>query len=139
MIIKKVREKPNGYLVNGHMFVPTAEGNRHYKLVQDWIEDGNSLEPEYTQEELQDLGRHKSKEKVANITVKISDGIEVLGNREAQADLLAIISVLSTGETIPWTKADGTIGYFTKEELSNALDLAVREMLALTTTQPTLN
>ena len=35
----------NGYLVNGSMSVPMAEGNRHYAMVQEWIAEGNTPEP----------------------------------------------------------------------------------------------
>lgn len=35
----------SGYLVNGSMSVPMAEGNRHYAMVQDWIAEGNIPEP----------------------------------------------------------------------------------------------
>tara|TARA_B100000035_G_C21017246_1_gene562501 strand:+ start:1679 stop:1993 length:315 start_codon:yes stop_codon:yes gene_type:complete len=34
----------NGYLVNGSMSVPMAEGNRHYAMVQEWIAEGNTPE-----------------------------------------------------------------------------------------------
>ena len=36
---------PSGYLLNGSMSVPMAEGNRHYKMIQDWIAEGNTPEP----------------------------------------------------------------------------------------------
>lgn len=29
-------------LVNDSMFVPFDEGNRHYKMIQDWIAEGNT-------------------------------------------------------------------------------------------------
>lgn len=34
----------SGYLVNGSMSVPMAEGNRHYAMVQEWIAEGNTPE-----------------------------------------------------------------------------------------------
>ncbi|MCP4927881.1 MAG: hypothetical protein GY918_02350, partial [Gammaproteobacteria bacterium] len=46
-------QQDSGYLVNGNMFVPEAEGNRHYQMILDWINDGNTpigpdiIEPDY--------------------------------------------------------------------------------------------
>jgi len=36
---------PSGYLLNGNMSVPMAEGNRHYRMIQEWIAEGNIAEP----------------------------------------------------------------------------------------------
>lgn len=52
MNIETVKLQGEGYLVNGTMSVPKVEGNRHYKLVQEWIAEGNTPEPEFTPEEL---------------------------------------------------------------------------------------
>jgi len=41
-----------GYLVDGNMHVPLAVQNRHYKMVQKWIAEGNTPEEAYTQAEL---------------------------------------------------------------------------------------
>ena len=53
----KLQVSPNGedsgYLVNGNMSVPEAEGNRHYQAILDWINEGNLpeganiIEPDY--------------------------------------------------------------------------------------------
>ena len=42
-----------GYLVNGTMNVPLAEGNRHYQMIQEWIAEGGIVEPYETAEEIQ--------------------------------------------------------------------------------------
>jgi len=53
MIIQTVKIQENGYLVNGNMSVPEAEGNGHYQMILDWINDGNLpegpdiIEPDY--------------------------------------------------------------------------------------------
>ena len=41
----------SGYLVNGAMYVPQAEGNRHYRDIQEWILEGGIVEPFETSEE----------------------------------------------------------------------------------------
>ena len=52
MNIETVKIQGESYLVNGSISVPKSEGNRHYKLVQEWISEGNTPEPEFTAEEL---------------------------------------------------------------------------------------
>lgn len=48
--IKTVKIQGDGYLVNGNMSVPKADGNRDYQEVKIWIED-NTPESEFTHEE----------------------------------------------------------------------------------------
>ena len=50
--IKSVKASGNGYLLNGTMSVPMADGNREYELIKLWIAEGNTPEPEFTEEEL---------------------------------------------------------------------------------------
>ena len=133
MIIKKVKIKASGYLVNDGVFVPLVRGNRHYKLVKEWLEE-NEPEPEYTTQELEDKERETSKDKVKSIKVALDNGIELSGNREAQADLVAMLTVLPSGETVPWPQINGSLVILTKEELFTALDMAVREMITLIST-----
>ena len=53
MKILKIKNNGNGgYIVNDGMSVPNAEGNRHYKLVQEWITNGGVVEPFETVEEI---------------------------------------------------------------------------------------
>ncbi len=41
-----------GYLVDGNMGVPLDNQNRHYKMVQEWIAEGNTPEEAYTKTEI---------------------------------------------------------------------------------------
>ena len=50
--IKSVKVQGNGYLLNGTMSVPMADGNREYELIKLWIAEGNTPEPEYTEAEI---------------------------------------------------------------------------------------
>jgi hypothetical protein len=53
MEITTVKENgQGGYLVNGTISVPNAEGNRHYKMVQEWIVGGGTVAPFETQAEI---------------------------------------------------------------------------------------
>ncbi len=54
MEIQTVKIQGNDYLLNGNMSVPgNAPGNREYELIKQWLSEGNTPEPEFTEEELQ--------------------------------------------------------------------------------------
>ena len=52
MNIQKVKEFENYYLVNNLISVPKDPANSDYQKVQKWIEEGNTPQPEFTEEEL---------------------------------------------------------------------------------------
>ncbi len=43
-----------GYLLNGNQHVPLSQGNKEYRAIQEWIAEGNTPEPAYTQQEIDD-------------------------------------------------------------------------------------
>ena len=51
-MINTVKIQGQGYLLNGTMLVPKADGNREYELIKQWLSEGNTPEPEFTAEEL---------------------------------------------------------------------------------------
>ena len=51
--IQTVKIQGKGYLLNGTMSVPKADGNSEYELIKVWLSEGNIPEPEFTEEELQ--------------------------------------------------------------------------------------
>ena len=53
MEIKSVKTQGQNYLLNELMIVPKADGNIEYELIKEWLAEGNTPEPEYTEEELQ--------------------------------------------------------------------------------------
>jgi len=52
MTIETVKIQGEGWLVNGSMSVPNDGGNRDYHEVQEWIAEGNTPKPEYTDAEI---------------------------------------------------------------------------------------
>ena len=52
MTIEMVKIQGDGWLVNGSMSVPNDGGNSDYHDVQEWIAEGNTPEPEYTDAEI---------------------------------------------------------------------------------------
>ena len=51
-MIETVKIQGSGYLLNGTMSVPKANGNREYELIKEWLSEGNTPEPEFTDAEL---------------------------------------------------------------------------------------
>ena len=49
--IKSVKIQGEGYLLNGVMSVPKADGNIEYELIKEWLKD-NTPEPEFTEAEI---------------------------------------------------------------------------------------
>ena len=52
MTISTVKLQDSGYLINGNMSVPNDPANRHYVMVQEWIAEGNTPAPEFTDAEI---------------------------------------------------------------------------------------
>lgn len=50
--ITSVKLQPNGWMLNGNMSVPDAPGNKEREAILNWIADGNTPEPQFTDEEL---------------------------------------------------------------------------------------
>jgi len=51
-MIETVKIQGDGYLVNGTMSVPKADGNKDYEAVKKWIADGGIVGSEFNSEEL---------------------------------------------------------------------------------------
>lgn len=52
-MIETVKIQGQGYLLNGTMSVPMADGNKEYEAIKVWLSEGNIPEPEFTEEELE--------------------------------------------------------------------------------------
>ena len=78
--ILKVKIQGQCYLVNDEMTVPKDNGNKEYELVKQWILEGNTPEPEFTEEELakQELDRQIA-EDIAIRKQSMFDGLEYNG------------------------------------------------------------
>ncbi len=70
--IQTVKQQGEGYLLNGSMSVPKADGNREYELIKQWLSEGNTPEPEFTEEELATIELNK----------KISEAKQYLANTD---------------------------------------------------------
>lgn len=52
MEVQTVKIQGDCCLLNGNIHVPKADGNREYEIIKQWIAEGNTPEPEFTEEEL---------------------------------------------------------------------------------------
>ena len=67
--IQTVKIQGEGYLLNGTMNIPKADGNREYELIKQWLDKGNIPEPQFTNEEL-------NQQRISLIKRKCGDIIE---------------------------------------------------------------
>jgi len=81
-MISTVKIAGNGYVVNGTQFVPHDIQNRHYGLVQEWLDKGNTPEPEHTPAELE-------AQRISQIKQKAGVAINELLPEWKQRNLLA--------------------------------------------------
>lgn len=79
-------------LVDG-AFVPFASGNADYEEYKQWLADGNTPEPEFTEEELQITSIHKqiqeAKIYLANTDYKMTVDYFATLSKEVQDDLIS--------------------------------------------------
>ena len=125
-----------GYLVNGSMYVPVEPSNTHYKEVQDWISQGNTPEPAYTDQDRIDYFINKRtnelkqirQSKVDSIIVTLSTGEVLNGDEVAQTRInRAITGLPDDTTTIDWVDANNMLVKLTKPKLLEALQLSGKE------------
>lgn len=88
MEITTVKISGDGYLVNDKYNVPTVPGNRYYQAVQEWIEAGNTPDPEFTQAELDEqtaAATFDSEIETDREAAKLDAGIQALINARPAA------------------------------------------------------
>ena len=97
--IQTVKIQGRGYLLNGTMSVPKADGNSEYELIKKWLSEGNTPEPEFTEEELKVSTLNKQIQEAKAylsdtdwyITRKMETGVEIpleVLTKRAEARLL---------------------------------------------------
>ena len=133
MEILTVKIQGQGYLLNGSMSVPAADGNREYELIKQWLTEGNEPEPEFNAEELEvqrlaELKRAKN-DALTKIVVEV-DGKSFDGNETAR---LNMVSAIQTSELLgvtenAWKLADNTTEIVTVDELKQALAFSIQEV-----------
>ena len=133
MEILTVKKQTNGYLLNGNMSVPECDGNREYEMIKVWLAEGNTPEPEFTQEELAVQEQAKLKQAKAQALTQIVVEVEDMsfdGNETARLNMISAIQASELlGQTeSPWKLADNMVQTVTTAELKQALALAIQEV-----------
>jgi len=82
--IETVKLQENGYLINGTINVPKANGNRHYEEIKAWLET-NTVTPEFTADELAQQEADKALRDAKTIGLPYIDGGENISFTSADA------------------------------------------------------
>ena len=133
MEIQTIKIQGQGYLLNGTMSVPKADGNKEYELIKQWLAEGNTPEPEFTEEELTAREQAKLKQAKAQALTQIVVEVEDMsfdGNETARLNMISAIQASELlGQTeSPWKLADNMVQTVTTAELKQALALAIQEV-----------
>ena len=129
--IQTIKLQGTGYLLNGNMSVPMAEGNKEYELIKQWLAEGNTPEPEFTEEELalqaQAQARRLKQEALKVLTVTTASGKVFDADDIARLDMLGVIEASKvTGQTFTlWKLADNSFAEVGLEEMKEALLLSL--------------
>ena len=136
-MINTVKIRGSGYLLNGTMYVPKADGNREYELIKQWIAEGNIPEPEFTDEEIalakliKETAELKAAKELAlnSITVEVN-GKVFDGRAKDQVNIMAAIQASEVlGETsTEWVLNDNTKAVVTVDELKMVLALSIQKV-----------
>lgn len=132
--IGTVKLQGTGYLLNGTMHVPMAPGNSDYSAILQWIAEGNTPEPEFTDEEIEAKALEATAaafktaklNALANLTVTIGENTYD-GNETARTNMLSAISRYTRSgiEEHEWKMANNDEVLITIEELQDAHDAAI--------------
>ena len=113
--MQTVKLQAGGYLVDGSLSVPNAPGNRHWQAVQEWIAEGNTPEPEFTQAELDAQAVESAKQEVsqlnseAKLTGILFDGVMCSAEAEDMWGLSSIQGYVASGLSVPFKFNNGNV------------------------------
>jgi cytochrome oxidase Cu insertion factor (SCO1/SenC/PrrC family) len=99
MNIETVKLQSNGYLLNGTMSVPMADGNKEFEAIKEWLKS-NTPEPEFTEEELKTINNnkliHEAKQYLIDTDYKVLPDYDgnTIGILEARAEARTLIRSL---------------------------------------------
>lgn len=118
---------------NGNVFAYELDGSQDFligdKVLMPQNEVEAHLKPKPTQADLEAKAKAEKLQALATITVTTQSGKTFDGNETARTDIL---SALTTGQligktTTNWKLADNSVALVTRDELLEALALAIQE------------
>jgi len=128
MIIETVKTQENNYLINGSMSVPNDPANRHYQMILDWINDGNTpigpdiIEPDYVALRTGPEGYAPTGEQLG----MIADGIQAAHVAEVKAKFPKTIVGGTTIGEVPQSLLDAAADKLFREQLAAYKTAAAR-------------
>lgn len=129
MNIQTVEQQGSGYLVNNKMHVPNSPGNMDYWGIQEWINKGGIVEPEFTLEELaekqyqEELAAWKQQRQIAVDNIEATyNGVVYQGDEVSQTRMSRAIAALPDDvTTIDWVAKDNSVQQWNKGDLQAIL------------------
>lgn len=97
MEIKSVKIQGECYLVNESIGVPRDNSNLEYKLIKEWLDEGNIPDPEFTEVELQAQAKAEveriKEDTLARLTVTITSGKVFYADLASKLDIETAIRI----------------------------------------------
>lgn len=133
MEILTVKIQGAGYLLNGTMSVPAADGNSEYELIKKWLAEGNEPEAEFSAEELESQRvstlKQAKTEALQEIVVVVGDN-SFDGNDQARLNMMSAIQASELLEVTEnaWKLADNSVATVSVADLKQALAKSIQEV-----------
>ena len=103
--IKSVKVSGDGWLLNNTMSVPgNAPGNKEYEMIKQWLEEGNTPEPEFTEEELAQQAKDKQ---IAEAKAYLSSTRRFLNEGISEQTIGSLIAIISNKAMLNPSYSDG--------------------------------
>lgn len=121
MIINTVKELENSYLVNNSINVPKSAGNSDYQKVQEWIAEGNTPDPEFTEAELLQNAKDAKKAEIKAakdeaLYLPIDYlGTQFISSEKASQNILG--ALVLNGDNNYWLDINGNVLVLSRAEL----------------------
>lgn len=106
---KQVKIQGYGYLLNGVMNVPTADGNSEYELIKQWLAEGNTPEPEFTEEELLKQKQDEFRANRNTLLDKVDKAINIAEDLGNDSTLLRTYRQALRDATIKWAMPESVL------------------------------
>ena len=117
--------------------IPFADGNRDYEEYKQWLSEGNTPEPEFTEAELEAKVQMEAKaerlKQLEVLTVTTTNGNTFDANNQARLDMsngIQVSEILNVTQTV-WRMADDTEVLIQIAELKEALAKALQAYATL--------
>lgn len=107
--IQTVQLQGQGYLLNGTISVPKADGNIEYELIKQWIAKGNKPEPEFTEEELLKQKQYEFRVERNLLLDKVDIEINKAEDLEQDSKVLRVYRQKLRDSTINWVMPESMI------------------------------